>query len=196
MNCSLFCQWLYLQTETEKSKEVLYLILHKGDILFRQGEEGPLFYIKSGLLKVVRLQEDGHPFLFNIIVPGETIPHHSLISPKEYHGTAIALVKTEVEVIPSTVWYEKLHTHPESYAKIAMQLQNKLRMMQERIDQLTTVSPMERLELLQHWFASYVKDTPIHQILTQAEIGQLIGLRRETVNRLLRDQTKELGLRH
>lgn len=46
----------------------LTLILHKGDVLFRQGEDGPLYFIKTGLLKVVRLEEDGTPFLFNIIV--------------------------------------------------------------------------------------------------------------------------------
>ncbi|MDM5154074.1 Crp/Fnr family transcriptional regulator [Bacillus sp. DX1.1] len=166
------------------------MILHKGDVLFRQGEEGPLYYIKSGLLKVIRLQEDGTPFLFNIIVPGETIPHHSLISPKEYHGTAIALLKTEVEPIISDTLYEQLQGNPESYIEIAMQLQTKLRMMQQRIDQLTTVSPKERLHRLQEWFALYLGEIPIYEILTQTEIGQLIGIRRETVNRLLREQTK------
>lgn len=169
---------------------MLTLILHKGEILFRQGEEGPLYFVKSGLLKVVRLQEDGTSVLFNIIVPGETIPHHSLISPKEYHGTAIALIKTEVEPILCNVWYEQLHANPESYADIALQLQTKLRMMQERIDQLTTVSPKERLLRLQKWFTTYLGDIPIYEILTQTEIGQLIGIRRETVNRLLREQTK------
>lgn len=104
------------------------MILHKGDVLFRQGEDGPLYFIKTGLLKVVRLEEDGTPFLFNIIVPGETIPHHSLISPKEYHGTAIALMKTEVEPIMSNEWYDQLQANPASYANIAMQLQSKLRM--------------------------------------------------------------------
>lgn len=173
-----------------KYKEVLIVILHKGETLFRQGEEGPLYFIKSGLLKVVRVQDDGTPFLFNIIVPGETIPHHSLISPKEYHGTAIALMKTEVTLITCNTWYEQLQTNPESYAKIALQLQTKLRMMQQRIDQLTTVSPKERLYRLQEWFATYLGDIPIYEILTQTEIGQLIGIRRETVNRLLREQTK------
>ncbi|MBO9128320.1 Crp/Fnr family transcriptional regulator [Bacillus sp. 165] len=168
------------------------MILHKGDILFRQGEKGSLFYIKSGLLKVVRLQEEGHSFLFNIIVPGETIPHHSLVSPKDYHGTAIALMKTEVDIIESTAWYTMLRNNPQTYADICIQLQHKLRMMQERIDQLTIISPMDRLELLQKWFVSYLPNTPIHQILTQAEIGQLIGLRRETVNRLLREQKKKI----
>ncbi|WP_242142602.1 MULTISPECIES: Crp/Fnr family transcriptional regulator [unclassified Bacillus cereus group] len=166
------------------------MILHKGEILFRQGEEGPLYFVKTGLLKVVRLQEDGTPFLFNIIVPGETIPHHSLISPKEYHGTAIALMKTEIEPIMSQEWYDKLQKNPELYANVALQLQTKLRMMQQRIDQLTTVSPRERLHRLQQWFSLYLDEIPIYEILTQTEIGQLIGVRRETVNRLLRDQIK------
>ncbi len=131
-----------------------------------------------------------HHFLFNIIVPGETIPHHSLISPKEYHGTAIALMKTEIEPIMSQEWYDKSRKNPELYANVALQLQTKLRMMQQRIDQLTTVSPRERLHRLQQWFSLYLGGIPIYEILTQTEIGQLIGVRRETVNRLLRDQIK------
>jgi len=171
-------------------KEVLTLLIHKGEVLFHQGHEGPLYLVKSGLLKVVRLQEDGTPFLFNIIVPGETIPHHSLLSPKEYHGTAIALVKTEVEVLPTSLWYEQLRSNPQRYADIALQLQEKLRMMQLRIDQLTAISPKERFMRLEEWFASYLNAIPIYEILTQTEIAQLIGLRRETVNRLLREQKK------
>ncbi|MCP8968689.1 Crp/Fnr family transcriptional regulator [Ectobacillus ponti] len=164
------------------------MILHKGEILFRQGEEGPLYHVKTGLLKVVRLQEDGSSFLFNLVTPGETIPHHSLISPKEYHGTAVAVIRTEVEVIPAASWYEQLQQEPQAYADIAMELQSKLRMMQQRIDQLTTVSPKERLERLEEWAAAYLDDVSIYEVLTQTEIAQLIGLRRETVNRLLREQ--------
>jgi len=169
---------------------VLTLLIHKGEVLFHQGHEGPLYRIKSGLLKVIRLQEDGTPFLFNIIVPGEIIPHHSLLSPKEYHGTAIALVKTEVEALPASLWYEQLRNNPQRYADIALQLQEKLRMMQLRIDQLTAISPKERLMRLEEWFASYLDEIPVYEILTQTEIAQLIGLRRETVNRLLREQKK------
>ncbi|GGE64226.1 Crp/Fnr family transcriptional regulator [Priestia taiwanensis] len=167
------------------------MILQKGEVVFRQGEDGPLYHVKSGLLKVIRLQEDGSAFLFNIIVPGETIPHHSLISPKDYHGTAIALTTAEIEVIPSDTWYKQLKENPESYAEVALQLQTKLRMMQQRIDQLTTVSPRERLILLQEWFSTYLGEVPIYELLTQTEIGQLIGIRRETVNRLLREQLKK-----
>ncbi len=162
------------------------MFLHKGEILFRQGESGPLFELKSGLLKVVRVHEDGTASLLNLIVPGEVIPHHSLISEKDYHGTAMALLSAEVEVIPEKEWYRELSENPEKYREVALLLQTKLRMMQQRIDQLTAVATKERVDLLQNWFQQYFPDMSVKDVLTQEEIGQFVGLRRETVNRVLR----------
>lgn len=172
----------------KSTTEVDSLILHKGETLFRQGENGPLFHIKGGMLKVLRVHEDGNPVLVNIIVPGETIPHHSLITPTQYYGTAVALVTSEIEIVPSQAWYESLQQQPERCLEIALLLQNKLRMMQQRIDQLTQVAPADKLRKLQSWFAAYIAPESLTDVLTQDEIGQLIGLRRETVNRLLRAQ--------
>lgn len=167
--------------------------LHKGEILFRQGEIGDLFAVKRGLLKIMRVHEDGNPFLVNIIVEGETIPHHSLISPMPYHGTAIALVTCEIERIDPGPWYGSLEADPAKSREIALLLQGKLRMMQQRIDQLTQVAPADKLRKLTDWFHQYIAPEKISDILTQEEIGQLIGLRRETVNRLLRAEASEGG---
>ncbi|MGC5327597.1 Crp/Fnr family transcriptional regulator [Brevibacillus sp. SYSU BS000544] len=167
------------------------MILHKGEVLFRQGESGPLFKLNSGLLKVIRLQEDGTTFLFNFLLPGEVFPHHSLITPKEYHGTAIAVMTSEIEVIPAEDWYKRLANDPVQYRDVALLLQSRLRTMQQRIDQLTVVTPRERLNLLYEWFHTYLGKIPILELLTQEEIGQLIGVRRETVNRLLREMKEE-----
>ncbi|NQF16124.1 Crp/Fnr family transcriptional regulator [Brevibacillus sp. HB1.3] len=164
------------------------MILHKGEVLFRQGETGPLYHLKSGLLKIVRVHADGALTLVNIIVPDEIIPHHSLMSPNPYYGTAIALVTCEIEVLSALDWYRHLDDHPEKCRDIALQLQGKLRMMQQRIDQLTEVSPAEKLRKLQLWFQTFIPVASLSELLTQDEIGQLIGLRRETVNRLLRAQ--------
>ncbi|WP_059052324.1 Crp/Fnr family transcriptional regulator [Paenibacillus senegalimassiliensis] len=163
------------------------MILHKGEILFRQGDEGTYLYqIKSGLFKVMRLHENGNMVLFNILYPGETVPHHSLISPKEIHGTAIALMRSEVEVIPAKTWYRELQEDPKKPLEIAEMLQDKFRFMQERLDHLTVGTPAERMELLSKWLDQHAHGVPLTEYLTQEEIGQLIGVRRETVNRLLR----------
>lgn len=166
--------------------------LHKGETLFRQGETGGLYRIQSGLLKIVRVHEDGTPTLVNMIVPNETIPHHSLISPSPYYGTAIALVTCEIEMLPAADWYRDLDENPEKFRMIARQLQDKLRMMQQRIDQLTEVTPAVKLMKLQRWFQAYLGTSTLTDVLTQEEIGQFIGLRRETVNRLLREQSAKV----
>ena len=163
--------------------------LHRGATLFRQGETGPLYHLKSGLLKVIRIHEDGTTTLVNIIVPNEIIPHHSLISPNPYFGTAIALITCEIEVLNAREWYQQLQNNPDRCRTIALQLQEKLRMMQHRIDQLTEVSAADKLRKLQAWFEFYIAPTTLTEVLTQDEIGQFIGLRRETVNRLLRAQS-------
>ncbi|GLX68705.1 Crp/Fnr family transcriptional regulator [Paenibacillus glycanilyticus] len=162
--------------------------LHKGETLFLQGQSGPLFRLRSGLLKIVRVHPDGSQILVNIIVPDEIIPHHSLISPNPYFGTAIALVASEVDIIPSASWYEELERHPDRYRSIALQLQDKLRMMQQRIDQLTAIAPADKLHKLEAWFEHYISPAKLTEVLTQDEIGQFLGLRRETINRLLRSK--------
>ncbi|WP_310550208.1 Crp/Fnr family transcriptional regulator [Paenibacillus glufosinatiresistens] len=163
------------------------MILHKGEILFRQGDEcSQLFHIRSGLFKVTRIHENGNAVLFNILYPGETVPHHSLITPKEAHGTAVALMRSEVEPVAAADWYREVNEEPGKAMEIALLLQEKVRFMQTRLDHLTVGSPAERLELLSKWLNDYSHGVAITELLTQEEIGQLIGVRRETVNRLLR----------
>ncbi|MBB6674562.1 Crp/Fnr family transcriptional regulator [Cohnella nanjingensis] len=162
------------------------MILHKSETLFRQGESGSLYRLRSGLLKIVRLHGDGNQVLVNVIVPGEIIPHHSLISPNPYYGTAIALTTCEVDMLSAPDWYGELESNPQRCREIALLLQDKLRMMQQRLDQLTEVAPAEKLRKLRAWFRSYYASADLIELLTQDEIGQFIGLRRETVNRLLK----------
>ncbi|WP_025028369.1 Crp/Fnr family transcriptional regulator [Caldalkalibacillus mannanilyticus] len=160
--------------------------LNRGDVLFHQGETGALYQLKEGLIKIIRIKEDGTTTLVNLILPGEIFPHHSLMNRNEYFGTAIVVIPCKVEMIPSDIWYHELESNPERLKEIALVLQEKLRMMQQRIDQLTTVKPVERFELAEKWFKRYFPDLFLEDVLNQEEIGQFIGLRRETVNRLLK----------
>ncbi len=162
------------------------MLIAKGETLFRQGEEGPLFKLEKGLLKIVRVHEDGSQLLLNLIVPGEIIPHHSLTSQKEYNGTAIALLPCEITQIDPKQWYQSLEDDPLKYKKVATLLETKLRMMQQRINQMSTLTPEGKVLKLKNWFGQYFPDIQIEKVLTQEEIGQFVGLRRETVNRALK----------
>ncbi|MCM3747809.1 Crp/Fnr family transcriptional regulator [Paenibacillus pasadenensis] len=167
--------------------------LHRGEVLFRQGEQGQLFELHSGMLKIVRSHPDGSQILVNLIVPGEIIPHHSLLSPHPYYGTAIALVPSELNPIAAPDWYRDLEDNAQKCRSIALLLQDKLRMMQQRMDQLTDLDPLNRIKKLEAWLSMHLGVHQMGELLTQEEIGQLIGLRRETVNRLLKKRELPLA---
>ncbi|MNN87462.1 hypothetical protein D3C81_2050180 [compost metagenome] len=97
-------------------------------------------------------------------------------------------MKSEVNVIPAAEWYRELRENPGKVMEIALLLQEKVRFMQMRVDHLTVGSPAERMDLLTRWMNEYSHGAQLTDLLTQEEIGQLIGVRRETVNRLLRNQ--------
>lgn len=163
------------------------ITLKKGEILFRQEEIGPLYHLHKGLLKVTRLKEDGTSTLVNLLLPGEIFPHHSLLTPNKYFGTVIAGVTCEIEMIPSEVWYEQIEHNPAQLRQASINLQMKLSMMQQRIDQLTAITPAERFHLFRQWFSTNFPDLVLNDALTQEEIGQFIGVTRETINRLFRN---------
>jgi len=164
------------------------LILNKGEILFMQGDQGDLYQLDEGLIKVVRTQEDGQTMLFNILVPGEVFPHSSLITPAPYYGTTIALVTCKLRRIPAREWYEKLERNPSRYREVASLLEATIRKVQKRLE-MTTVSANKRIPLFQKWLSTYFPGQAVDELLTQEEIGQFLGLRRETVNRYLKKNT-------
>ncbi|RAL25809.1 Crp/Fnr family transcriptional regulator [Thermoflavimicrobium daqui] len=159
--------------------------LHKGEVLFIQGEQGDIFRLKNGLLKVVRFQEDGTCVLLNLLTPGELFPHHSLFSPKPYYATVSAVLPSEVQVIPADSWYKELKENPAKQFELAQILERNLVRMQERVS-MTTVPTSKRIPLFRDWLYKYCPDHPIEDLLTQEEIGQFLGMSRETVNRYLK----------
>lgn len=170
----------------------MQITLHKGEVLFHQGDTSAYLYrIISGLFKVTHIHENGNVVMFNILYPGEVVPHHSLISPQEYRGTATALTDCQVERILAKDWYTELDQSKDKALDIARLLQEKVRFLHQRIDYMAIGTPAERLKLFQEWLTGYVPYEHVTELLTQEEIGQFIGVRRETVNRLLRQQAKE-----
>jgi CRP/FNR family transcriptional regulator, cyclic AMP receptor protein len=57
--------------------------------------------------------------------------------------------------------------------------------MQKRIDMITLPSK-DQISYFREWLSIYCGDYPMEEILTQEEIGQFLGMSRETVNRQLR----------
>lgn len=165
------------------------MILKKGEVLFNQDDKSDIYFLKRGILKVVHLRSDGSCFLFNLLVPGERFPHHSLLTPTRTFGRASALVESEIDVIPRDEWYARLEENPLMYKEVALHLQATVKRVQQRA-QLLLAPPKKRISLFREWLGFVESEIKIEDLLTQEEIGQFLVLTRETVNRLLRAEIK------
>lgn len=92
--------------------------------------------------------------------------------------------------IPAESWYESLERDPVQYRDVALSLQNTLRLVQQRMA-FVTAPTRDRIPLFREWLSRHFREQPVEQLLTQEEIGQLVGMSRETVNRQLRKENKK-----
>jgi CRP/FNR family cyclic AMP-dependent transcriptional regulator len=100
-------------------------------------------------------------------------------------GTLVALTECEVERISAVEWYRTLAQDPKRYREAALALEQTLRKLQRRVE-MTTVPKSHRIPLLKKWLSAYCSISSPEELLTQEEMGQFLGMSRETVNRYLK----------
>lgn len=96
------------------------LQLHKGKHLIRQGaEDGNLYIVKSGLLKVYYITSTGKEFVKTFIDHGGYIASISaLLGLDTCPFNILAIENTELVKIPKTTILELEHTHPQALAAV------------------------------------------------------------------------------
>ncbi|PEV15986.1 hypothetical protein CN950_17470 [Bacillus cereus] len=104
-----------------------------------------LYFLESGLLKSLQIQEDGSNTLLNILTPGETFLFHNRVSSKQYPVTIMALTDAKVIRYSALEWYKSLQCEPEQYQRIAKTLQEQFWMMQQHIIILTSPPQSSRV---------------------------------------------------
>lgn len=164
--------------------------LKRGDYLYRYGAEfHALFGVHAGSFKTVLLTEDGREQVTGFHMAGEVLGLDGLGS-EVYNGDAIALEDGEVieiarEALDSLVRHEPL-LQRELFKMLANEIQRERALMVL----LGSMRAEERLavfllNLSQRLAARGYSATRFILRMTREEIGSLLGLKLETVSRIL-----------
>ncbi|WP_257008058.1 Crp/Fnr family transcriptional regulator, partial [Bacillus licheniformis] len=82
--------------------------------VFMEGEEREaVFFIKSGLVKAFKIDEDGNEQVISILQNGDMFPHVGFFDRSPYPATAEAVQETELIVIRIADFNELLMKYPE-----------------------------------------------------------------------------------
>jgi CRP/FNR family transcriptional regulator, cyclic AMP receptor protein len=184
-----------MDTEAAESlvKELEMVDVHRGDILFNEGEPGDsLYIILSGKIKLVRRAADGRQNLIALMGQSEMVGELSLFDPGPRTATATAVIDTRLARLRKPSLRTWLNDRPEIAEQLLRVLARRLRRTNDALADLifTDVPGRVAKNLLQMAGRFGTRDGGVLRVthdLTQEELAQLVGASRETVNKALAD---------
>lgn len=163
----------------------------KGRIIFVEGEPGEaIFFLKSGLVKVTKQDEDGREHILHYVNPGDVFAEVVLFVAGGYPATAEVVEDAEVGLIRNKDMDMVLVKNPGIALELLKIMARRLRNAQQQIMELALKDTTRRLAglLLKLADEHGVKDGDGVRLclpLTNQELANMVGTSRETVNRIL-----------
>lgn len=168
----------------------------KNDIIFEEGNL-PLHYyqIISGEIKMSNYNDDGREFIQGIFYNGQSFGEPPLFLNQKYPANAIAVEKAAIFILPKENFMKLLEENPKVSIKVIENLAQRLYYKSVMAAEISTHEPEHRvLKLIDHGIAyfNFQKDKNGYLInFTRQQIGDLTGLRVETVIRTIKALEKK-----
>jgi CRP/FNR family cyclic AMP-dependent transcriptional regulator len=169
-----------------------------GTTIFAKGDVGAsLFAVCAGTVKISNRSLDGKDAVFNLINVGEIFGEIALLDGRPRTADALAMTDCELMVIDRREFVPLVESRPDIALKIIEVFCARLRHTSEQIEDVLFLDFPARLAKTLLWLAKSAKSLPQGKVrITQREIGQIIGMSRESINKQLRiwEQRKWLRL--
>ena len=168
----------------------------KNEIIFEDGHLPTHYYqIISGEVKMSNYNDDGREFIQGIFYKGQSFGEPPLFLNQNYPANAIAVEDVEVLVLPKNSFMKLLEENAIVSIKIIENLAQRLYYKSVMAAEMSTQEPEHRiLKLMDHGIAyfNFKKDENGYLInFTRHQIGDLTGLRVETVIRTIKALEKK-----
>ncbi len=174
-----------------KMKEV-----RRGATIFAKGEPGQsMFAVCSGTVKISVPSLEGKDAVFNFINEGGLFGEIALLDGHPRTADAIATTKCQLMMIDRRDFLPLIRSYPELATKIIEVLCMRLRHTSEQVEDIVFLDLPGRLAkaLLRLAGDTSVRNQKI--AITQREVGEVIGMSRESTNKQLRDWQRRKWIR-
>ena len=168
----------------------------KNDIIFEEGNLPTHYYqIISGEIKMSNYNDDGREFIQGIFYKKQSFGEPPLFLNQDYPANAVAVEVSEVLLLHKNNFMKLLEENPTISIKIIENLAQRLYYKSVMAAEMSTQEPEHRiLKLIDHGIAyfNFKKEENGYLInFTRQQIGDLTGLRVETVIRTIKALEKK-----
>jgi CRP-like cAMP-binding protein len=160
----------------------------RDEALFRKGDKGTgLVVVMSGGIKVVLPSADGQEIVLSVIGPSEVVGEIALLDGQPRTADCVAIAPTETLTLDRRDFLPLLQTRPEVALGMVEVLCERLRKTSLQVENLVFSDPEVRLARVVLDLAGRNLTAGSRRILmTQQQLGTMIGLSRESTNKILR----------
>lgn len=180
--------------EVEKIAEISVLRSYpKNTIIFEEGQKcETVYYIQSGFIKVIK----GNEQLICLLPKGELFPHVGFLQPAKYPGTAHAVTDCQLLSISIEGFKQLLDSNPRITKSMMRLMDQWLLHMQNRLHGAISGDVCRKviqflLQLVEEYGISKENAAYVPIPLTNQDVASMLGLSRESVNRVLNQLKKE-----
>lgn len=187
--------WLLKTLSPEAVRRVLPFIrtsTYKSDqVIFRKGDPGTsMMVVADGRVKIRSTSWEDREVVFNLIERGDVFGEIALLDGHERTADAIAMGSTVLYVLERRDFLPLLRGNPEIGMHLLTTLCTRLRHTSGQVEDLVFLAQAARLAKTLVWLAKrYGRPSQnglqIDLKLSQRELGTLVGVRRESMNRQL-----------
>ena len=157
-----------------------------GATIFARGDPGDgLFAVLAGTVRISNRSVDGKDAVFNLNQPGEVFGEIALLDGGQRTADAQALTECTLMLVDRRDFIPLLAARPELAMKLIEILCARLRHTSEQIEDMLFLDLPARLAKTLLWLAANTASRRI--TITQREIGQIVGMTRESANKQLRE---------
>jgi len=185
-----------IATELLEKYGALKKVFYKTAIIFEEGNLPAYYYqIVSGEVKMSNYNDDGREFIQGIFYKEQSFGEPPLFLNQNYPANAIAVEDSEILLLSKNNFMKLLEENPFVSIKIIQNLAQRLYYKSVMAAEMSTQEPEHRvLKLMDHGIAyfNFQKDENGYLInFTRQQIGDLTGLRVETVIRTIKALEKK-----
>ena len=161
-----------------------------GATIFNKDDPGTsLFAVCSGTVKISNRSFEGKDAVFNLVNAGEVFGEIALLDGRPRTAEALALSDCELMIIDRRDFVPLVKSQPDIALKIIEVLCARLRRTSEQVEDVIFLDLPGRLAKTLLRLAEHAKSSAQGRkvAITQKEIGQIIGMSRESTNKQLRE---------
>lgn len=185
-----------IATELLEKYGALKKVFDKMAVIFEEGNLPAYYYqIISGEVKMSNYNDDGREFIQGIFYKEQSFGEPPLFLNQNYPANAIAVEDSEILLLSKNNFMKLLEENPFVSIKIIQNLAQRLYYKSVMAAEMSTQEPEHRvLKLMDHGieYFNFQKDENGYLInFTRQQIGDLTGLRVETVIRTIKALEKK-----